>query len=223
MALNIGDRVIERISIIDDEPNARSGYQYAVDDLEIESVDEEGPINDIENLFRKTQEFAQAAICDYHLRVHNYSRFNGAELVAYLYKKSFPALLCTKWEEASLDEIRPYRKYIPALIRPDELDPSTINRALEVIIGEFQGSQVASRRPWRTLVRVESVEETTPNNPFAYIIMPAWDPDKVIRLPLSTLPDNISEQLAEGKRLHVKTNIGAERHEDLYFEDWEPN
>lgn len=223
MTLNIGDRVIERISIIDDEPNVRSVYQYPIEELDIEPVDEEGPIDNIDNLFNKTREFAQAVVCDYHLRVHNYSRFNGAELVAYLYRKNFPALLCTKWEEASLDEIRPLRKYIPALIRPDELDPSTINHALEIIIGEFQGNQVASRRPWRTLARVESVEETNPNNPFAYIILPAWDPDEVIRLPLSTIPDNISRQLVEGKRLHVKANIGAERHEELYFEDWEPN
>jgi len=223
MTLNIGDTTIQRMSIIDDDPNVRSVYQYSIEELELEPINEEGPIDDIEGLIKKTQGISEAAICDYHLRVHNYSRYNGAELVANLYKNNFPALLCTKWEDASIDEIRPYRRYIPALLRPDELEPDTINHALEVIIMEFKGKLSPSRQPWRTLVHIESIEEITPNDPFAYVILPAWDPGEVIRLRLTTMPREIIDVLSPGKKLHVQANIGAKRHEEIYFDQWEPD
>jgi len=56
------------------------------------------------------------------LKVKTYATFNGAELVASLYDRKLPAILCTRFEFADLDEIRPYRQRIPALLRPDELD-----------------------------------------------------------------------------------------------------
>ena len=47
----------------------------------------------------------QAAICDHHLKKHDYSVVDGAELIAELYQNRFPALLCTRWGDAQPEEI----------------------------------------------------------------------------------------------------------------------
>lgn len=71
---------------------------------------------------------------------------------------------------------------------------------------------------FRTLIRIKSI---TPENVF--IIIPDWDSQQEIQLPLCSLPLNIVLAINEGqKRLHVKVNLGAETVEDLGFQDWEP-
>src|SRR5690242_3263340 len=106
MAITIAKRSINKISIIDDQATVRESYELSVEDLGIEPVSEPGPLDEqLPVCVNAVSKRADAAICDYNLKVKTYSRFNGAELVAEFYKVKFPAVLCTKWHTAVIDEM----------------------------------------------------------------------------------------------------------------------
>src|SRR5436305_8267255 len=126
MAIEVVDKTIRSIEIIDDSEKARESMGYPVEELRLIPVKYAGPIGNLEDLIREIVSTAQAAICDHHLRVGDYSRVNGSDIVARLYQKEFPALLCTRWETADINDMRPLRRYIPVLVNPDELTPDAI-------------------------------------------------------------------------------------------------
>jgi hypothetical protein len=162
----------------------------------------------------------QAALCDFKLRVKNYASFNGAELTARWYALGYPALLCTRWDKASVDEVRRYRAQIPVLIKPQDLDPDRIAAGLEVCVREFAGTRVPSRRVWRTMVRVEDVTDDTSR--YVYLVVPGWEPNDVIGVPLADFPENVQPAVVPDARLYARVNLGAESYEDLFFDAWEP-
>ena len=133
----------------------------------------------------------------------------------------FPALLCTKWHTADIDEMRPYRRYIPSLIVPANLEPASIKSGLEVCIREFDGDYRPVRRPWRALIRIEDVRKTDGGSEFVKVVVPAWNSNEVVRLSASMIPRDIFKKLEAGTRLHAKVNLGAVGNEDLFFEEWE--
>lgn len=218
MTLMLAGRSIHRVCIVDDDPNARIAYEYPVEDLSLQPVPVEGPLPALDLFIEQTLQGTDAAICDYRLGVRSYANFDGAESVAMMYQNQFPSVLCTRWETASIDEMRRYRRYIPVLLRPDELNPDSLVQGFECCIEEFQGKFRPSRRPWRTLVRVEEVDY---ERSYLYIVIPGWDTNEVIRLCLEDVPSDIRERIGRQMRFHVQVNMGAESSEELYFEEWE--
>src|SRR5690348_1146598 len=106
MAITIAKRSIQKISIIDDQAPVRESYELSVEDLGLESVSETGPLDEeLPACVVAVSKRADAAICDYNLKVKAYASFNGAELAAEFYKVKFPAVLCTKWHMAVIDEM----------------------------------------------------------------------------------------------------------------------
>jgi hypothetical protein len=221
MAITIAKRSIKKISIIDDQAPVRESYEYSVQDLGLESVSETGPLQGLPLCVEAVRRRADAAICDYNLKVKAYSSFNGAELAAEFYKVKFPAVVCTKWHTAVVDEIRQFRRFIPSLIDPAKLDPTSIKSGIESCIREFDGDFRAVRRPWRTLIRVEDVRETDQGSAFVYVVVPAWNSNEVVKLPAMLIPPEVFQKLGAGSRLHAKVNLGAVGNEELFFEEWE--
>jgi len=221
MPITIAARAIQRISIIDDQAPVRESYEFSVEELGVEPVSEAGPLAPLQAFVKDVRQRAQAAICDYNLKVRDYSPFNGAELAAAFYKSQFPAVLCTKWHTASIDEMRPYRRFIPSLVDPAKLDPTSIKLGIEACIREFAGQFLTVRRPWRTLVRVEDKRTSDQGVIFLYVVVPAWNSNEVVRLPSEIIPPNILDKLHPGSRLHARVNLGANGNEELFFEDWE--
>lgn len=78
-----------------------------------------------------------------------------------------------------------------------------------------------SQRPWRALVRVKDIKRDGLRPNFR-VVVPSWNPRRVIVLPLSILPESIAKTIQPGARLHAQVNIGAEEEADLFFLDWEP-
>jgi CheY-like chemotaxis protein len=220
MSTMIDSVEITRVSVIDDDPPARDSYELTLEDLGLQAVPENGPLGDMNTCIGVVRSKADAALCDHHLKVKAYSMFNGAELVAKLYQLNFPAVLCTNWNNASVDEMRPFRRFIASLVDPKTLDPHSLRYGLESCIMEFKGDFRAVRRPWRTLVRVEDMPEAEQGVPFIYVAVPAWSAE-IVRLPSTVFPEGIRKALAPGFRLHAKVNLGASGHEELFFEDWE--
>jgi len=221
MPIQILARTISRMSVVDDQEQVRAVYEFVLDDLKVEAVSEAGPFQSLAKCVEDIRKRSDAAICDLNLKVRDYSTFNGAELVAAFYKTAFPAVLCTKWYSASIDEMRPFRRFIPSLVEPEKLDTTSITAGIESCIREFEGKFLAARRPWRTLVRVEDIRPVGQGANFLFVIVPAWNSNQVVKLPAEIVPAPILKELKAGVRLHAKVNLGANSNEELFFEEWE--
>lgn len=218
MSVNIHGKDIRRVLIVDDDPEARDGYGYPVEDLELEPVKMEGPVETVESFLIEAKQSADAVVCDYHLRKHNYATCDGDILVAECYKAGIPGILCTTFTDVDVTIRRECRRYIPALLKTNSPEPKELKEAWEKSLGEIDGTFHPTRRPWRTLVRVAEVDN---EGGYFYAIVPAWDSQQKIRIYKDNLPDKIRDRIELGKRFHAQVNTGAESHEDLFFISWE--
>jgi hypothetical protein len=187
----------------------------------VEPVSEEGPLGQLDDFVRRAQGRLDAVLCDHHLRIRNYSTFDGAQLAAALYEVNVPAVLCTRWEDAQLDLIRPYRDRVPALVQSDDFNPDVFRGALTLTIRELRGEYSQQRRLWRTQVHIVDVGADDQKE-FFYVDLPAWTSDKVIRLRKADLGPELASKLQIDARWHAQVNIGAEDSWELYFLNWEP-
>lgn len=219
MALIIEDRTFSSISIIDDEKDVRDSYEASIAELDVHPVRESGPLGDLETFARNARTRAQAALCDFKLRAKQYALFDGAQLVSRWFDMGFPAVLCTAWESAHVDELRHFRAKIPAVIRFQDLDADRIREALTVCVRELDGRTAPGRVVHRALVRVEEVEVAGVAS--AYVVVPGWNPQSVIRVLLSDVPPAARSRFLPGARLFARVNLGAECYEDLFFASWE--
>jgi hypothetical protein len=217
--MKIADRDVERVALVDDQQEVRDAYRFTVEDAEMIPVPEDGPLADLKQSVETIARSADAAICDQQLQlIEGYASFFGAELVASLYQQQFPAILCTRWDEAHLDHIRSLRRFIPVMMRPDELDPDSLLRGVETCIREFKDGFAANRRPWRTQVHVVDIDE---DDNSVFLELPAWSRDEIVKLRLQDFPHEAREGLRPGFRCHAYINTGTDQHQDLFFEQWE--
>lgn len=218
MPVTIHDREISRVLIVDDDPAARDGYGYPVEELGLEPVMVEGPVDNVQSFVTEAKQSADAVVCDYHLKKHNYAACDGDILVAEFYKIGIPGMLCTTFTDVDVTIRRECLRYIPALLKKNSPDPKELEEAWEKSLREIDGTFHPTRRPWRTLVRVAEVDD---EGGYFYAIVPAWDSQQKIRLYKDNLPDKIRNRVELGRRFHAQVNTGAESHEDLFFISWE--
>jgi hypothetical protein len=221
MSVSLLGTAIHTVAVIDDDPSVRESYEFHVHDADLESHLETGPLEgDPRAVVERTQTQAQAALCDHHLGIRQYAQFYGAELAAAYYDKGMPAVLCTRWETAHLDWIRPFRRKIPSLLRPEELNPDSLVQGLRESLSEIRQGPGPERISYRTQVRVVDVDTQQLT---AFVLVPAWIADTPVRLLLEHLPGNIVQLIKDKRelRLHARVNLGAERSEDLFFSEWE--
>ena len=218
MPVMIHDREISRVLIVDDDPEARDGYGYPVEDLELEPVKVEGPVETVESFLIEARQSADAVVCDYHLRKHNYATCDGDILVAECYKAGIPGILCTTFTDVDVTIRRECLRYIPALLKTNSPDPEELKEAWRKSLREIEGTFHLTRRPWRTLVRVTEVDD---EGGYFYAIVPAWSPQQKIRIYKDNLPYEIRGLVEPGRRFHAQVNTGAESHESLFFDGWE--
>ena len=214
--MQLQGRAIERALIIDDDPGARESYEYAIEELDLHPHHVEGPLRDIAS-FIDTVQPADVLVCDYHLKRHSYANYDGDQLLAHCYKKRIPGVLCTTFPDAAVR--RDYLRYIPGLIKTGTPEPDELVRAWDRCLREVEGEFEPSRRPWRTLVRVDEVNE---ERRLIYVIVPPWDVRQKIRVDIESLPPVLRQLVQPGRRFHALVNTGAESYEDLFFDDWEP-
>lgn len=206
---------IQRVAVIDDDKQARDAMAESIVDADLQPVIQQERLNSLEDLIGNLEGGADAAICDHRLKPRNYASFQGAEAVAELYRMHFPALLITAWSTEDIDNIRPYRREIPILVRSGGLEPQIIRDGIVVCLNEFENNYLKERKPHRILIRIEDVDSS-----FIYIIIPSWDSNTGLRLPRSIIPTHFGE-IMPGMRLFSEVNIGASKNEDLYFSQFE--
>jgi hypothetical protein len=220
MAIMVQDREVTRVAIVDDQPESREGYGYIVENADLVPIDESGPLGSLqEYLDGQITNRADAGICDFQLSGKKYANFSGAALVAGLYKAEFPALLCTRWEKAQLAHITPYRRWIPVLLPPLDLNEESLVRGIEECLKEFAGKFHAFRRPWRAQVHFLFVDEGDPDSVFAEV--PGWEIDEIVKLSIRALPEPVVANGLQDVRLRAQVNLGAGSLEELYLCDWE--
>jgi len=207
---------VDRTLIVDDQDEAREAFAETVEDAGLTPVPDAGPLGDFDAYLTQTITSASAALCDQFLRHRNYARFDGALFVKSLYERSFPAVLCTHYDEL-IDDIRPFRRWIPSLQRPNELDADDFLAGLRVCLAEFDEAFAPHREPWRTQVKVIDVREDERR---FFVEVPAWGPD-IVPLKYVGVPEFITSELREGWRCRAYVNLGAEELVDLYVCDWE--
>ncbi len=220
MAICVAGQRIERVAICDDNQGTREALVDTIaamdalpDRLESRA---EGPLCLHEALEFVRGRGTTALLCDYLLKHRAYADFNGDELVAKCYDLRIPAVLCSQWAKEDIEDIRPLRSKIPALLLSEDLDEDAVMWGLETCIREMTSDYEPHRRPWRALVRVEDIADE-----YAYLILPSWPHREGVKLPLQALPESIRKTVEVGARYFAHVNVGAESASDLYFTNWE--
>lgn len=219
MTITIEGRRIRTVTIVDDQEDARETMR---DELELGGLIGQplhGPFCEWEPFVDSVTKDAQAAVCDH--RLHNYAPRNGAELVCRLYGQRFPAVLVTTWSRSDIDQLCRYRRWLPVLLKADEgADFEKLVKGWEVCLREFKEDFLPTRRPWRSMVRIEEVDRQQ-KPAIVYAVVPGWDSREKVRFPISLIPDALHDRVQTGARLFAMVNKGAEEPSDLYFADFE--
>ena len=218
MSLRIADLIVNRVLVIDDDPKQWDGYGYPIEEMGLQPVYEKGPLRTIAELLASFRKQADALVCDYHLRIKNFSDHDGDHVVASCNYAGFPALLCTTFADGETTLMRSKRRYIPTLLKPDTYNPDAIHRGFERCVNEHKGIFDPSRKPWRTLVRIVEVVEA---RRYFYVLIPGWDAKQKIRVYLDDLPAGLHGKIKPSDRMHAQVNLGATSSDELYFSDWE--
>jgi hypothetical protein len=216
MPLTIGGHELSTTSIFEDQPDAREAYAENLEEIGLETRPQTGPVGKIRDCLKLVQHPGHAVLSDHFLNHRNYAQFEGAQFVKLLYKNYVPAVLCTRYQEL-IDDIRPYRRWIPALTLPDELDGDRFLAGIEQCLREFADQFEANRKPWRTQIKVAEIWEEEKQ---FFVEIPAWS-STLIPLKFKGVPTQILEDIAEGWRTRAIVNLGAESLADLYISDWE--
>jgi len=217
---------IDRVKLIDDDPEVRALYKYSVEDLELFPEEISGPIGDAGTLIETFDSAADAAICDYNLKSKNYANTDGSVVVSKLYSRNVPAVLCTRWAGHVSDQIRYWRRRIPVVLSPNELNPETLLSAFEVCAKEFGGGFSDFRRPWRAMVRVESAEDAGGGHIRLNLVIPSWKSSVGLSYVVPPQPGAVLQDICrramvgEVVRSFGQVNLGVESDEDVYIDDW---
>ena len=222
MSLNISNRSITTVRLIDDEPDIRAGYKHAVDDMSLLPIESTEFIASLEQFASQFDRNHDAAICDYHLKGKGkYSAFDGDELISHLYGISIPAVLCTRFENS--DSVRHRRRNIPVVISPRDLNEHVLFNAFALAIDEFNGNFVAERRSWRALIRVEGFEKVGKQLKLS-LCVPGWNSAESMFLTIADNTDDVVNYIknecgAGGTaRVFGQVNLGTELKDNLYID-----
>lgn len=219
MARTICGKTVSRVKVVDDDENARRVMALTVADAELEPMPEAGPLVELEKFVETATNSVDAVVCDHSLR-GKYATFDGAQATAELFKRKCPTVLCTRWTNAAIDAMRKYIEFIPALLSIDDATPDAIVDGIGRCISELNNEPVPSRRTWKTLIRVEGVERDSRPELF-FVVIPGWNSQEVVRLPLDLVPQEKRVVIEPGVRFFAHVNKGAERPEMLFFRQFE--
>jgi CheY-like chemotaxis protein len=209
---------ISRVAIVEDDETVRRSYSRMLEDMGLTGVELPGQYQTIEEAIVAGND-AQVFVCDHRLQRSGYAAFFGAELAAALYRQSKPAILCSKFAASSSGwEIALNRRWLPVVLQ--EPDEDAISAGIEACISELAGEPATSRRPWRTLVRIEQVDQDV-EVPLLRMVVPAWNSQCIVTRPINAAPEFLRAILTPGHRFHAGVNIGAETDDELFFCDWE--
>lgn len=207
----------KKVAVLDDRPRGRTTLAGELRRANFEPEIFAGTYSNIPNLVTQVlHSESQAAVCDYKLNLFNYVRGNGAEAVREFYNNKLPSILITNIDEQIIEEIRPYRRYIPVLLDKADIYPDTLKEGIQVSEEELRGHFQPNRRPWRAMIRINWID-----NGIVGIVLPGWDSDQEVHVIKDIFPTTLWQHLVPDRRFFAQVNIGAEDESELYFTEFE--
>lgn len=169
---------------------------------------------------------SDAALCDHHLRGGHLVQFSGAEVVAALTERGFPAVLFTGLLSQERYSIRRNMARIPAFLnRDDGLGPERLLDALAISVAETsQGRRSGSRRGRRTPVTITGLRVTAGLR-LVQALVSGWPGPGAIEIPADLLaaPWSASPDDAVGRTFLATVNISELDPDRVFFEDFDPD
>ena len=220
--LILHDKLIRNIAIVDDREEARNSMSDMVQDagfcpIPCTEIKEHSLGEFVSRIIRDSD----GAVFDYQLSLGGFANFNGAAAVVHLYDKEFPAILLTQLTGYDSVEIVSKRKKIPYFADSHDVDASQIHEGFERCVRELKRDFPSDRRPYKTIVRVESIDLSEPHRRVIELAIPAWDTTELVTLPYDHVYDMINAELQPDMHLVAEVNIGAECYQDLFVENIE--
>jgi len=215
-----------KIAIIDDDEDARDTISWQVentDGFEPMLIYKNDKYSSDVNKFADyiASQKVYAVLCDHRLFLDSFANFYGAQLVAALYDRKIPAILVTQNFSIDLNvSIRKYRDKIPVLIERGNITPTEIIKGIEYCYSELNVGFSLSRKPYNTLVEIESISNEDGESVIDAII-PSWDYDTAIRFPTAIIPAILHKSLEKDTLLFADVNIGAETYDQIYLKNFE--
>lgn len=221
LTTNIPSTNIQRIAIVDDDKDAVDVAIWQVEDAGFEAFVVEKSFQEVNDLALYIMENAQGALCDHRLAQYALAPFPGSKLVAALYDKKIPSILITQYVETDTAvSIRMYRQKIPVLLSRDEANASTIKKGIEDCVSELNGRVPSTRRAHRTLLNIIDITHDSEKE-VVDVIVPGWNPHRAVRFPTLLIPEELHAVLKPDGWLFARINTGAEKAEDLFFDQFE--
>ena len=215
-----------RVALVDDDPEERETLSIQLEDAGFKPIPLDRLNRTIGSAVDQLCATSDAAICDHRLNPRQLASFTGAELVARLYDRQFPAVLVSGFLQDDQDaSIRRFRDKIPVILSKNETTPLQLREGIQTCIGEIAGKVNPERHAIRSLIRV--VERRKDNKEdLVSVVVPAWRQDEIIRFPASLLGEFIGILPAHGEvqpslYLIGWVNVGASRPGDLFFRNFE--
>jgi hypothetical protein len=123
-------------------------------------------------------------------------------------------MLLTTFQEPERLTLRAARARVPVIKGRDDFRVEDVRDLREIVLSEMAERPVASRRPHRVLLRVEAVRDSQ-----ADVVVPSWSRDHAFVLTKDLIAPNIRNRVRPGEYLLGDVNIGAEKEEDIYFDN----
>lgn len=216
----------QRLSLVDDEDDVVAGLERRLTrrGFDVERV--VPPTRSLDDTLAEVMRVSDAALCDHHLRGGHKVDFSGAELVAALTERDFPAVLFTGVLPAERYAIRRNMSRIPAFLARDEggLGNSRVLGALAESVAEVRdGRRSARRRGRRTPITIVG-SRVSGSVHLVEGVVSGWSGGEPIEIPAELLaqPWSSAPHDAVGRTFFATVNLGETDADHLFFENFEP-
>jgi len=213
----------DKVAVVDDVQEDAAMTASLVSEAGFNPVVIASPPSSIDSLLADIRRSARAVVCDHRLSDRGRVRYYGAEVVARSNEQHFPAVLITTYADVDYASIRLWRAGIPCMLkRGRESGPDEIIEALNRTEKEVNGLFSVERKPYRAVVRVESIRPSASYG-VAEVVVSAWNPAEVIEIPVELIRRDLKEPkiLSAGSRYMADVNIFAPSPDELYFQNFE--
>lgn len=218
--------VPKRLSLVDDEDDVVAGLERRLTKRGFDVERVIPPTPSLEDTVAEVMRVSDAALCDHHLRGGHKVNFSGAELVAALTERDFPAVLFTGVLPAERYAIRRNMSRIPAFLARDEggLGNERVLSALAESVAEVRdGRRPARRRGRRTPMTIVG-SRVSGSEHLVEVVVSGWSGRDAIEIPAELLaePWSSAPHDAVGRTFFATVNIGENDADQLFFDDFEP-
>ena len=217
-------QVPHRLSVVEDEPDLVAGLERGLTrkGYQVTTIVPASPL--LADAVTQVMAASDAAVCDHALRGGLDVSFNGADLVAALTERGFPAVLYTGVLPEEKYAIRRNMAQIPGFLhREGGLRPARVLQELAESVQEVRGGDPPPRRRARRTPVTVMASRRAGDELLVALSVSGWPHDEPIEVPADLLaePWRHHPREAEGKTFFAWVNIGEDDEDKLFFKDFD--